>query len=267
MREVTARVEHTNESLKRIKADPASSLDDRKHVHLRNWSRQLGQSLAGRLSGLWEIEFERDAAPYWGAHFGRVCSYDLSHEQGVTSMRSKVSANPSKRPSQRSRSPASQADFLERARANVPVIIPLQHPLSWWRTRPPDQFKKTDVHIARHFLTGSAIIGEPHWFLGAAGDAAIAVGVALRTQRRKGNTLITVDLAMTAVLLTALEGNVTAALLMSAMLKRRSDIDRRCPMLSDSWLTYKSGDVRTSTTAARSLVRGRLKERGRNVPP
>ena len=182
-------------------------------------------------------------------------------------MRSKISANPSKRPSQRSRSPASQADFLARARANVPVVIPFQHPLSWWRTRPADQFKKTDVHIARHFLMGSAIIGEPHWFLGAAGDAAIAVGVALRAQRRKGNTLVTVDLAMTAVLLTALEGNVTAALLMSAMLKRRSNIDRRCEMLSDSWLTYKS--VRTSTTTARSLVRDRgpLKERSRNAPP
>jgi hypothetical protein len=75
-------------------------------------------------------------------------------------MPSKVSANPSKRPSQRSRSPASQADFLARARANVPVVIPFQHPLSWWRTRPADQFKKTDVHIARHFLMGSAIIGE-----------------------------------------------------------------------------------------------------------
>jgi hypothetical protein len=193
----------------------------------------------------------------------------IYHMNRRTSMRSKVSANPSKRPSQRSRSPASQADFLARALANVPVVIPFQHPLSWWRTRPADQFKKTDVHIARHFLMGSAIIGEPHWFLGAAGDAAIAVGVALRAQRRKGNTLVTVDLAMTAVLLTALEGNVTAALLMSAMLKRRSDVDRRCTMLSDSWLTYKSGDVRTSTTAARSLARdrGRLKERSRNAPP
>jgi hypothetical protein len=54
---------------------------------------------------------------------------------------------------------------------------------------------------------------------------------------------------------------------MSAMLKRRSNIDRRCEMLSDSWLTYKS--VRTSTTTARSLVRDRgpLKERSRNAPP
>jgi hypothetical protein len=193
----------------------------------------------------------------------------IYHMNRRTSMRSKVSANPSKRPSQRSRSPASQADFLARARANVPVIIPFQHPFSWWRTRPADQFKKTDVNIARHFLMRSAIIGEPHWFLGAAGDAAIAVGVALRAQKRKGNALVTVDLAMTAALLTALEGNVTAALLMSAMLKRRSDIDRRCTMLSDSWLTYKSGDVRTSTTTARSLVRdrGRLKERSRNATP
>jgi hypothetical protein len=77
---VTARVEHTNESLKRIKLT-ASLRTTASTFTVGNRSRQLGQLLAGRRSGLSEIEFERDAVPYRGAHFGRVCSYDLSHEQ------------------------------------------------------------------------------------------------------------------------------------------------------------------------------------------
>lgn len=184
-------------------------------------------------------------------------------------MRSKVSTNPSKRPKSRSQSPTGQADFLARARANVPVTIPLQHPLSWWRTRPADQFKKSDVYIARHLLMRSAIIGEPHWFLGAAGDAATAIGVALRAQRRKGGTLVTVDLTMTAVLCCALEGNPAAALLMSSVLTRQSEVDPPCKMLSDSWLTYKTVGDRNSAAGAQIPVRDgdRLKERSRKTPP
>ncbi|WP_439923652.1 hypothetical protein [Nitrobacter sp. JJSN] len=181
----------------------------------------------------------------------------------------KVSANPSKRPSPPSQSPASQSDFFACAQANVPVTIPVQHPLSWWRTRPADQCKEADVRIARHFLTRSAIIGEPHWFLGAAGDAAITIGVALRAQRRKGNTLVTVDLAMTAVLCCALEGDVTAALLMASMLKLRTDIDPRCKILSDSWLIYKAATL-PPQPRRRALLRSRSRpsqERSRKAPP
>jgi hypothetical protein len=132
-----------------------------------------------------------------------------------------------------------QAEYLARARANVPVTISFPHPLCWWRKRPAHQFKKTDIYIARRILMRSAIIGEPHWFFGAAGDAAVAIGVALRTQRSVGNTLVSLDLAMTAVLCVALEGNLTAALMMSAALKRRTDIDSICGALADSWLAYK----------------------------
>jgi hypothetical protein len=183
-------------------------------------------------------------------------------------MHSKISPSPSKRPTGRSRLLANQAVFLARARANVPVTIPFQHPLSWWRMLRADEFKKAYVGVARYFLTKSAIIGEPHWFLGAEGDEAIAIGVALRAQRNKGDTLVSVDLAMSAVLCCALEGSIAATLLMSSVLKRRSDVDPRCKVLSDSWLTYKAGDVRTSTTAARSLAldRGRLKEWSRKTP-
>jgi hypothetical protein len=133
-----------------------------------------------------------------------------------------------------------QADLTARASRNVPVRISFPHPLSWWRTRRADEFKEADVFIARHFLTRSAIIGEPHWFLGAVGDAAVAIGVALRTQRQCGETLVSLDLAMTAVLCVALEGDAAATLLLSATLKRRSGIDPLCRALSDTWLTSRS---------------------------
>jgi hypothetical protein len=42
------------------------------------------------------------------------------------------------------------------------------------------------MSLSLGILTRSAIIGEPHWFLGAAGDAAVAIGVALPVQRQLG---------------------------------------------------------------------------------
>jgi hypothetical protein len=109
--------------------------------------------------------------------------------------------------------------------------------LSWWRTRSADEFKKIDVVIARSVLTRSAIIGEPHWHLGAAGDPAVAIGVALRAQRRPGS-IVALDVAMTAVLCVALEGDLTAALILSAALRCRAEVDGP-GAISDSWLSYR----------------------------
>jgi hypothetical protein len=132
------------------------------------------------------------------------------------------------------------AELAARARRNVPVQIEFPHPLSWWRVRPSYAFKDSDVFVARHLLRKSAIIGEPYWFLGAAGDAPVAVGVAIRIERRRRPNLVSLDFAMTAVLCVALEGDTAAALLLSAALKRRSDIDPLCAALSDTWLTHGS---------------------------
>lgn len=115
----------------------------------------------------------------------------------------------------------------------------LLHPLSWWRTRPADSFRKVDVAIARNILRRTAIIGEPHWHLGAIGHAPTAIGVALRTLRRDGNGFASLDVAMSAVLCIAIEGEPAATLLMSAALKRRGDDDPTCNALSDSWLTFQ----------------------------
>jgi hypothetical protein len=165
------------------------------------------------------------------------------------------------------RAPRSRPDLAAlaaRARRNVPAQIEFPHPLSWWRVRPAHAFKDCDVFIARHFLRKSAILGEAHWFLGAAGDAPVAIGVANRIARRQRPNLVSLDLAMTAVLCVALEGDTAATLLLSAALKRRSDIDPLCGQLSDTWLTTASG--RSASTDSKSsgprpdVVRSRHRE-------
>ncbi|MBR0684404.1 hypothetical protein JQ594_00610 [Bradyrhizobium manausense] len=152
-------------------------------------------------------------------------------------MHLKDSSYPYARQTSASRSNA-RSSFLERARRNVAAQVLFPHPLSWWRTRRPENFKEVDIYIARHLLTKSAIIGEPHWHLGAAGNGPIAINVAWRANKRCGASLVSVDVAMTAVLCIALEGNVEAKLFLAAILQQRSDVDHTCGALSDSWLDF-----------------------------
>jgi hypothetical protein len=103
------------------------------------------------------------------------------------------------------RPPHRRSEFIERSNRSVPVRIEFPHPLCWWRTRAAHSFKNSDIAITRCFLRKSAMIDEPRWHVAAQGNAAQAVGVALRIRTQTSN-LISVDLAMTAVLCVALEG-------------------------------------------------------------
>jgi hypothetical protein len=140
--------------------------------------------------------------------------------------------------------PPAQRDFVARAGRNVPVGICFPHPLSWWRTRRAQEFRHVDITIARAMLNRSAIVGEPHWHLGARGDKAVAIGVAVRVQRRSGNNQVLIDVAMTAVLCCALEGDLASALLLSGTLKRLAASCPHCEELSNSWLTETSENQR-----------------------
>ncbi|WP_256807643.1 hypothetical protein [Bradyrhizobium sp. Bra64] len=131
-----------------------------------------------------------------------------------------------------------QLNLVERARKDVPVEIHFPHPLTWWRTRRPDQFKQVDIYIARYVLSKSAIIGEAHWHLGAAGNPAVAINVARRANKRRGASLVSLDVAMTAVLCVALEGNIQAKLFLAAILSQRSTFDQVAVDLSDRWLDF-----------------------------
>jgi len=122
------------------------------------------------------------------------------------------------------------------ARTGAPAEITFPHPLSWWRTRRPERFKEVDIHIARYVLSKSAIIGESHWHLGAAGNVAVAINVARRANGR--HSIISLDVAMTAVLCITLEGNTEAKLFLSAILSQRADVDQALGKLSDEWLDF-----------------------------
>ena len=108
-------------------------------------------------------------------------------------------------------------------------------PLHWWRLVPAPAFKQPNIVELRRVLMQTGIIGEPQWAAAVRGDAAAAIGVAIRTIERHEVTAIPVDLAMSAVLCCAVENNAAAALLLSLVLQRRAAVDHRCAVLAPTW--------------------------------
>ncbi len=106
--------------------------------------------------------------------------------------------------------------------------------------RPAHSFKSVDVLIMRQSLRKVAIFGEPFWFIGAKGNAAVALSAAVRIQKQERPNHVSIDLAMTAVLCLALEGHTPAAVLLSSALRKRSSFEPHCTMLSDAWLHSKT---------------------------
>jgi hypothetical protein len=92
-------------------------------------------------------------------------------------------------------------------------------PLQWWRQTEPKMHDATANAALRAILSDVAMLGEPGWHAAARGDAAKAVRIALRTACGRPAPLA-VDLAGTALLLCASEGNA-AALVALHHLRRR----------------------------------------------
>lgn len=111
----------------------------------------------------------------------------------------------------------------------------LLSPLIWWRRIPAYAFSQLDIPEATRALQGLAIVGEPKWSCARRRDAASDVGAALRTLKRHGAQSVAMDLAMTAVLCSAIGGDAAAANLIAAVLRSRSAIERHCEALSLTW--------------------------------
>ena len=113
--------------------------------------------------------------------------------------------------------PASSAILPQRdLRADDVISAPQRtaadggHRLRWWRTMPPGMFRSDDRQALQDILSGTAIIGERDWKYARRGCAASAFRIALPMIPivRSGPV---VDLAMSAVLLCALNGNGAAS--------------------------------------------------------
>jgi hypothetical protein len=86
--------------------------------------------------------------------------------------------------------------------------------LTSWRTRDALQFNSIDVNAMRALLARTTLFGQPKWAAAASGDgpAAVAVAVAFIPACQITPSL---DLAMTALLACAIEGDAGAQIIAS----------------------------------------------------
>jgi hypothetical protein len=111
-------------------------------------------------------------------------------------------------------------------------------PLQWWRVLPADAF--TPVHLAtiRRCMSGIGMIGEPRWPDAVNGDAAAAVGIALKTINRRDALGAIIDLHASTLLIPALAGDGAAIAVLIAMIDRHPEALGK-EQLSRSWLRHQ----------------------------
>jgi hypothetical protein len=112
-------------------------------------------------------------------------------------------------------------------------------PLIWWRTRKPSLLLCKGIGEIREAVLGTQISGQPDWSRAILGDAAVAIRVAVEQMKVGVITATEVDLALSAVLACALEGDRASPIVISSALRRRAKDDPSCKPLSDLWLVAK----------------------------
>lgn len=133
---------------------------------------------------------------------------------------------------------------IERPAISMPIgRIPISpangdgaSPLIWWRTRTPSEFEPNDANIIRHALKGTTITAEPCWPGATTNQITTAIRVAVALLKTRHPADPEIDLALSALLAFAVDGDVTAGILISSALRRRSHVDPPCRVLGDLWL-------------------------------
>lgn len=112
----------------------------------------------------------------------------------------------------------------------------LGSPLTWWRTRTPGEFELKDATILRRELKGTTIDGERNWPSPITRQITTTIRTAVDLLKMRSLTHPEIDLALSALLAFAIDGDVTAGILISSALRRRSHLDPPCRILGDLWL-------------------------------
>jgi hypothetical protein len=115
------------------------------------------------------------------------------------------------------------------------VMSPRSWPLALWRSVPAFNLKIRDVGGLRDAMRGVQILGEPGWSAAVDGDPAEAVGIAIRVAVKAQLTELVVDLVMSALLATAIEGDHAACHVLAHILNRRSAVEPHAGNLATSW--------------------------------
>lgn len=130
--------------------------------------------------------------------------------------------------------------------ATSPVVRALVQiaPLRWWRSMPADAFRATEYLAIRSALEQVATLiegAEVEPALQGNVDAAIALVLSLMPIRRLGG--IKTDIAMTAVLRLALEGEPRCALVLAHVIDRAEPDPHRADLMCASWFEFRCGQA------------------------
>jgi hypothetical protein len=105
--------------------------------------------------------------------------------------------------------------------------------------RSPYDFSKRDVRAIRETLLRTDLVEDANWFRAVGGDAAQAIGIALKALKINGMRSPLSDAVMSAVLCCAVEGDPAAKVAMLSALWRRAKIDPICRGLRLRWLNAR----------------------------
>lgn len=104
-------------------------------------------------------------------------------------------------------------------------------PLALWRSAPANAVDRADIGRLHEAIRCVNLVGESAWRLARTGDAGAAIGVAICVAIKRRARPEIVDLVMTAVLATAIEGSSAARAFLAHMLGKRG-----ADALASSWI-------------------------------
>jgi hypothetical protein len=110
----------------------------------------------------------------------------------------------------------------------------LDNQLSSWRTLRALDYSFHDLTSMRALLAKTTLLGQPKWAAAVGGDGPAAVAVAISFIPAEQITL-SMDLAMTALIACAIEGDPGAAIVASNILRHLPDATPRHHQIATSW--------------------------------
>lgn len=110
--------------------------------------------------------------------------------------------------------------------------------VKFWRMKSAETITEPDTAAMRRCLHMFALHHDRRWPGAAHGDAAVACGIALRVPPA---WIFSLDLAMTAVALCALNGNAASAVVIAAILRKQRNGEFDTALLATSWSALSFG--------------------------
>ena len=120
------------------------------------------------------------------------------------------------------------------------------YPLSLWRTLRANEFEASDLAAIEGLLANTVLLGQPKWRGAVAGDVPSAVAVAVSFMPVDEIT-VQVDIAMTALIRCAAEGDFAAAIVAANILRNLPGAMRLHRRIATSWFVSNLMTLRAMT--------------------